>query len=291
MKKILGLMIITMIMISCQKKKPEFLGIDRVSINGLKEEKLLIDIDYSIYNPNNVSTELRQSSMAVFYKDTLVGNGYLYKEIKLPASDTITLPVRCEIELKTLSKYYPELIMQDTSVFSLKGDSKVDFFMSSFNIAIEDQIAINTKEIIHNEITKRLSGGKNFKLKEISFEKLPSFNETEIQLTIGVINSLPFDYELRSMHLTFYDDRMRSKLGSWSLSSPIEQPAETQTEIPVAAKVRNLNMLKQGVFAVLSSKKRKVNIVGTAEILIKGHSFRIPVEESMPINLSLLSGF
>ena len=84
---------------------------------------------------------------------------------------------------------------------------------------------------------------------------------------------------------------MRSKLGSWSLSSPIEQPAETQTEIPVAAKVRNLNMLKQGVFAVLSLKKSKVNIVGTAEILIRGHAFRIPVEESMPINLSLLSGF
>ncbi len=278
-------------MIACQKKKPEFLGIDKVLISGLKADTLLIDIDYGIYNPNSVSTKLRQSSMSVYYKDSLVGNGYLYKEVKLPGSDTVSLPVRCEIKLKTLSKYYPELISQDTTIFTLKGDGKVDFFMNSFTIAIDDQIAIDTKSIIRKEIDKRLGNGRNFKLKRISFEKLPSFNETEVKLMVEANNSLPFAYRLQKMHLNFYSDQMHSKLGSWSLSSPIEQLAETQTEIPVAAKMRNLSLLKQGAFAILSSKKSKINIVGTVEIVIKGHSFVIPVEESMPIDLSLVSGF
>ncbi|WP_340200842.1 LEA type 2 family protein [Ascidiimonas sp. W6] len=280
-----------LLLVSCQKKKPEFLGIDSVVISGLKVDTLLIDINYSIYNPNTVGTKLRQSGMKVYYKDTLVGNGYLYKEIKLPASDTVSLPVRCEIELATLSHYYPELISKDSSVFTLKGNGKVDFFMNSFNIAINDQITLNTQEIIRKEIHKRLSGGGNFKLKEISIQKVPSFNETEMNVTIAVNNTLPFEYTLEQMHLNFYGNGSNNKLGSWNLNTPVQQAAQTQTNIPVVAKMHNLSLLKQGVFAVLSAKKENMKVKGTAIITIKGHAFAIPIEESMPIDFSLLSGF
>jgi LEA14-like dessication related protein len=185
MKKFITILIAFILLISCHKKKPEFLGIDSVSISGLKEDSMLFDINYSIYNPNAVGTKLRQSAMSVYYKDTLVGNGYLYKETKLPASDTISLPVRCEIKLATLSHYYPEMILKDSSVFTLKANGKVDFFMNSFNVAINDKITLNTKEIILSEINKRLSGGGNLSLKEISIEKLPSLNETEMNLALG----------------------------------------------------------------------------------------------------------
>jgi LEA14-like dessication related protein len=291
MKKFITILIAFILLISCHKKKPEFLGIDSVSISGLKEDSMLFDINYSIYNPNAVGTKLRQSAMSVYYKDTLVGNGYLYKETKLPASDTISLPVRCEIKLATLSHYYPEMILKDSSVFTLKANGKVDFFMNSFNVAINDKITLNTKEIILSEINKRLSGGGNLSLKEISIEKLPSLNETEMNLALAVNNTFPFEYTLKHLQLYFYDVDGRNKIGSWLLDKPVKQAAQTQTKIAVAAKMQNLSVLKQGVLNLLSGKKQEIKIKGDATITIKGYAFTIPIEESIPMNLSLLSGF
>ena len=291
MKKYYIITIVLFLLVSCKKKNPEFLGIDSVAINGLKGDTLLVDLNYSIYNPNKVGTKLKQSGMKVYYKDSLVGNGYLYKETKLPASDTISLPVRCEIELATLSHFYPELLSKESSVFNLKGNGQVDFFMNSFTIAINDTILLNTKNIIQQEINKRLKGGGNFTLKEVAIRKLPSFNETTMNLKVAVKNTLPFEYTLEEMNLGFYSFNERDKLGSWNLHEPIVQEANNQTNISVEAKMRNLNLLKQGVLTLLSNKKQELKIKGTALIAINGYQFTIPIEDVVPMDLSLLSGF
>ena len=291
MKKYFITIIILLLLTSCKKKNPEFLGIDSVAISGLKEDTLLVDLNYRIYNPNTVGTKLKQSGMKLYYKDSLVGNGYLYKETKLPASDTISLPVRCEIELETLSHFYPELLSKEASEFNLKGNGRVNFFMNSFNIAINDKIILNTKDIIHQEISKRLKGNGNFQLKEIGIQKLPSFNETTMNLKVAVNNTLPFDYTLEEMQLGFYSFNNRDKLGSWNLHEPIIQAANNHTNISVEAKMRNLNLLKQGVLTLLSNKKQEISIKGTAVITINGYAFTIPIEDTVPMDLSLLSGF
>ena len=116
---------IVLLMLASCSKKPEFISIENISIIGSENDNLIVGMDYMVYNPNNVRTKLRQSSMEIYYKDSLVGNGFLNEEVILSANDTLKIPVTCKIDVKTLHTLYPEILATDSSKIDLKGNGRV----------------------------------------------------------------------------------------------------------------------------------------------------------------------
>ncbi|TAI47336.1 hypothetical protein [Flagellimonas allohymeniacidonis] len=284
MGRTLFILILFILMVSCSEK-PEFIAIDNVAIKGLKENNLIVDMDYVVYNPNNVKTNLRQSSMSLFYKDSLVGDGFLNEQVSLGANDTIKIPVTCEISLKKLNAYYTELLESDSTVFALKGNGKVSFLLNSFTIALEDKIHLNTKEIILEEINRNLDYGNNFKIRSIATDRLPSLKKTHLKLGMETLNKLPLDYTITQLDLQFYLDKKKGEVALWSLAQPFEQKVGGTSTLPIDVTLNNLDILKQVKFSWLTNQKVNFTIMGDAKIQIQDYAFNIPIKDTIEIGL------
>ncbi len=284
MKKILILLTLAGTLASCSEK-PEFVRVGNVSLVGLKDSLILVNMDYVVYNPNNVRTKLRQSGMQIFYKDALVGHGFLDRQIALAANDTIEVPVRCEIVLDKLNTYYPELLASDSTVFHIKGNGRISFLLNSFTIDMDDEIQLNTKKIIHEEIKKNLGYKDNFKIRSISSDKLPSLSETSLKLQVEARNNLPLDYEISQMKLRFFLDQRKGAVAEWELAEPVKQKANGFSNIPVDVTLSNFDILKQIKFSWLTNKKVNFNILGEVAVKVQEYEFNIPVQDSLTLAL------
>ena len=284
MKKIICVFILAILAASCSQK-PEFVRIGNVAVSGLKDSLLLVRMDYVVFNPNDVKTKLKQSSMDIYYRDSLVGQGFLDKQISLAANDTVKVPVRCEITLERLHQYYPELLESEASIFKVKGDSKVSFLLNSFTIDMDDEIQLNTKEIIFNEIRKNISQTNNFKIRSIEANKLPSFSKTELKLQVLAKNNLPLEYTIEKMELQFYMDKGDKAVAEWILAQPLFQKALETVNIPINASLSNMGILKNAKFSWLTQKKINFSILGNAEIKIKGYQFSVPIKDTLSVTM------
>ncbi|MEA1787269.1 hypothetical protein U1E44_14300 [Arenibacter sp. GZD96] len=280
--KAMTLCAVLIILISCSKR-PEFVEVDNIVILASDSETLTVGMDYIVYNSNNVRTKLRQSSMEIYYKDSLVGHGFLNEEVALSANDTIGIPVSCKINLKRLSIFYPELLASDSSTFDLKGKGTVGFMLNSFNIVLDDQIHLNTKKTILDQIEKNLNNGKNFKLRAISSNKLPSLTKTQLKLQMEAINQMPIAYQIDSLELDFYLDRDNGSVAHWSLEKPYNQSPMGSQIIPLEVTLNNLDMLKQMKFSWLADQKVDFFILGQAQVLIEGYRFKMPINDLLEI--------
>jgi len=284
MKKIVCLLVMVFLAISCSQK-PEFVRVANVAVLGLKDSLLLVGMDYVVYNPNDVKTKLKQSSMNIVYKDSLVGQGFLDKQLSLAPNDTVKVPVRCEIAMEKLHKYYPELLESEAAVFKVKGNSKVSFLLNSFTIDMDDEIQLNTKKIIRNEIKKNISRANNFKIRSIAATKLPTFSKTELNLQVLARNNLPLAYTIEQMELKFFMDRSDAPVAEWTLAEPLVQKALATANIPINASLSNLGILKNAKLSWLTQKKVNFNILGSAAIKINGYQFKVPIKDTLNITI------
>lgn len=284
MKKIALVFGAFLLFTSCSKK-PQFIAIEHVTIKGLTDNALVVGMDYVVYNPNNVKTKLRQSSMEIFYKDSLVGKGFLNEQMSLAAKDTIRIPVTCEIELKSLNAFYSELLASDSTEFTLKGNGKVSFLLNSFTIALDDKIHLNTKKAILEEISKNLDYGNNFKIRSISSNRLPSLSKTHLKLGVETLNKLPIAYTINAMNLEFYLDENKGQVAAWAMDEPFHQEALKSTTIPIDVTLNNFDILKQVKFSWLTDQKANFTILGEAQIKIQDYEFNVPIKDHVEIGL------
>tara|TARA_R110002073_G_scaffold279026_1_gene443143 strand:- start:430292 stop:431179 length:888 start_codon:yes stop_codon:yes gene_type:complete len=290
LKHIILVVWLLLLLVSCSKQ-PQFIKIDNVNIEGLKDSLMHVSMDYVIYNPNNVKTKLKQSGMAIYYHDTLVGTGTLNKEINLPSNDTIKVPVACEIRLDKLSKFYPEMLQSDATAFSIRGENKIGFLMNSFTIDVEETIYLDTKSIIRKEINKNLNTEGNFKLKKVVVNALPTLDKTRFKLEIEAQNNLPFDYEIHEMKLQFFlDDAAKEPVAQWKQEAPILQQKYQPTTIPIEVVVANLNLLKNTKLTMLFKQEIDFIVIGNLQVKIQEYTFNVPVNDQMKLNLKTFLG-
>ncbi|HUH46144.1 MAG TPA: hypothetical protein VLZ54_03245 [Arenibacter sp.] len=284
MKKMGQILIWGLLAVSCSQK-PEFIRVDNVVVAGLKDSLLLISMDYVVYNPNNVRSNLKQSSMGIFYRDSAVGQGFLDKQISLAANDTVIVPVRCEIVLEKMHRYYPELLRSESSIFKIKGNSRVSFLLNSFTIAMDDEIRLNTKEIIRNEIKKNISSPNNFRIRSIGADRLPSFTRTALNLQVSAKNNLPLDYTIERMELQFFMEDGKEAMAQWTLAQPIFQKSMETVNIPIHASLSNMGILQNARFSWLTQGKINFNISGNAGIKINAFQFNVPIQDTISISM------
>ena len=291
MKKLVAIVFLFVVLTSCKGEKPEFVRIDNVQIEGLRDSLLLVKMDYVIFNPNKVKTKLTASGMSLYYKETMVGKGYLDKQIALSSKDTINVPVRCEVSVDKISQFYPQLINSDSTAFQVKGSSDIQFLLKSFTIAANDIIYLNTKKIIRDEINKNIGNADNFKVKNVSVHELPSLNETTLKMEVVAKNNLPFDYKIKDMNLQFFLEEDESAVAGWKLNNGVDQKALSTASIPIDVTINNFGIFKQARLSWLTSGKATFRMVGEAAIVIEKYTFNVPINDKMSIDLKAFSGF
>lgn len=267
-------------------KKPNFIRIDNISINGIKDSIMQIGMDYVVYNPNDVKTKLEESGMSLYYKDSLVGKGHLNKEIPLKANDTIKVPVVCNIQLDKLSQFYPEMLNSNATPFKIKGENKVGLLFNSFTIDVDETIHLDTKGIIEKEVNKNLRQQDNFKIKTVVINSLPGLKKNRFQIIIETTNNLPFDYEINKLQLDFYmNNRTNESVATWNQNEVIYQKSYQKTNIPIEVEVDNFNMLKNMNVSMFFKSKIDLIIAGQVEIKIQDYIFNVPINDTMKVDV------
>jgi len=287
-----GLVLWLVLLLASCSKQPQFIKIDNIRIDGLKDSLMHVRMDYVIYNPNNVKTKLKQSGIAIYYRNTLVGTGYLNKQISLPSNDTIKVPVACEIKLDMLSEFYPEMLRSEATAFNIRGENKIGFLMNSFTIDVDETVYLDTKSIIEKEINKNLNTEGNFKLKKVLLNALPTLDKTRFKLEIEAQNNLPFDYEIRDMKLQFFlDDAAKEPVAQWEQETPILQQKHRATTIPIEVLVANFSLLKHTKLTMFFKQDIDFIVIGNLQVKIQEYTFNVPVNDKMKINLKKFLGF
>ena len=288
--KVWIVIVFLLLLVSCSKK-PEYIKIDNIAIKGVTDSLMLVSMDYVVYNPNDMKTKLKQSGISIYYKDTLVGNGELNNQISLKPNDTVSIPVRCEVRLDKLSRFYPDLLHSDSAAFTIKGENKVRFMLNSIIVGINETIYLNTKEIIRKEIDKNLGDTDNFRIKSIAVHSIPTFDKTRFNMVIEAKNNLPFDYEISQINLQFIiDGKGKEPAAYWAQEAKMFQKAYHTTNIPIEVVIDNVNTIKNTKIQSLLNAEIDFIVAGEIQIEIKGYTFIIPVNDQKKIDIKKFIG-
>lgn len=282
----------TLIMLISCSKKPKFIKIDNIVVKGIKDSLMEVNMDYVVYNPNNVKTKLKESVISLYYKDNLVGKGELSNNINLKSKDTIKIPVLCNIKLHKLSLFYPEMLNSDSTAFQIKGENKIGFLLNSFKTNVNEKIYINTKKIIREEINKNLGNTDNFKIKSIEINALPSFKKTTFKIIVETKNNLSFDYKIEHMKLEFFlDNKAKKSIANWSMDKIISLKAFETNNMPLDVTIDNHSMMKFTNISMLFKQKIDFIVKGQVQIKIQDYIFNVPVNDKMKIDIKKFVGF
>ena len=167
---------------SCAKK-PKFVAIENVEIQGVTDTLLMLRLDYIIYNPNRSKTELKDSEMLIYYKDTLVGKGWLENSTQLSPRDTLRIPVHFEVNIPKLAKYYPELLRYEKAKFNIKGKSK-----PIANWKLDELIVMNSmelQELTADVTTNNFNLMSGLNLKWLFLRKVDFIMEGQMEIEMG----------------------------------------------------------------------------------------------------------
>jgi LEA14-like dessication related protein len=272
-------------------QKPVFINIASVRVSSLKDSVLQTIINFRIYNPNGISSTITASKIKTRYKNKVVGYSELDRPMNLPAKDTIIIPMVSHINLWSLAGVFPELLATDSVAFRIEGDNEVRAFGIKWNVAVNENIKLNVKQAVIEQVNKTFQNDSNFKIKKIRLSMASGLRKTLLRMVAEVKNSFPFDYSLQRLNLDVYRKGGTTAIANWKLTDTIVQKANTIAEIPIAIAIDNFNMLSQAKLSDFLHPGIEVVLKGEAIISIQGRIFNIPVEETKSISFKPLSGF
>ena len=286
---IASLLFLSMTLCSCFKK-PVFIKVDSVKIGTVKDSILEANIDFKVYNPNGMGATINSSKINTYYKGKLVGVSTLNKDIHLPSKDTVDIPMVSKINLWTLAKVFPELLQNETATFTITGNNKVKSLGGAWDVPLKDNITINVREILIEQLDNAFKSDSNFRIKGLKLTKMPGLNKSMFQMSIEVKNGFSFDYQLNELNLDIYRKNETISIANWKLTDRVKLKAGTRTAIPLKVEVENLRLLSQARITDILNPKPIFVLKGDAEVYMQGRTFHIPIEETRQVSLNPLSG-
>jgi LEA14-like dessication related protein len=284
-----SLLILSMLLCSCLKK-PVFIKVDFVRIGAVKDSILEANIDFKVYNPNGMGATINSSKINTYYKGKLVGVSTLNKEIHLPSKDTVVIPMVSKINLWTLAKVFPELLQNETATFTITGNNKVKSLGVSWDVPIKDNITINVKEILIEQMDNAFKSDSNFRIKGLKLTKMPGLNKSMFQMSVELKNGFSFSYQLNELNLNIYRKNESLSIANWKLTDTVKLRAGAKSTIPLKVEVENLRLLSQARITDILNPRPVFVLKGDAEVYMQGRTFHIPIEETRQVSLNPLSG-
>lgn len=283
--------VVAMVVLSCLSgcvKQPEFIDVQNIRVVGLRDSTVSVSLVYTAYNQNRISTRLVESQVDLYYDGKLVGTGSLDSVISLPKSDTIHVPMTCQINLKSLGKYFPTILKQETSQFSFRGYGKAKAWFGAASMKFNDQVSIDVRSTVRKEINRLVSDRDNFNIKKFDFH-LGSGGGANAKVLVEWKNTLPFAYQIvqQKFDVGF---KGNSKSASTYESDTLMQVNEGQRfTIPLQINFNNLDQLIGSGISFLFSGKVDMWIDGNVTLRVADETFELPVNANKSIRIGSLT--
>jgi len=141
MKNIVLLLVITLSVIACkQYEEIQFLGLQDVKVNGIKEGKLLINTNATFNNPNSFKGKLKSADIYVFYKGDTLARVTNVKKLSVAPNSKFNVPLSLEVSMSKLQKgllsNLASLFKKKSVELEFKGNIKVASFGFSQTIPV-----------------------------------------------------------------------------------------------------------------------------------------------------------
>lgn len=280
---VLGVILLLLGIKSCTKK-PQFIAIENVNIKQVKDTVLLLTMDYKAFNPNKIKVQLTKSELIVFFNKVIVGKAISLNEVDLHPNDTILVPIECQMNLKSVSKYFPQMLQNKEQQFEISGFGNVKTFLGETKVKLNDVVSLNTKNLVTAEVKKILNAKNNFKIEEIRLSEI-SLGNVKTEVLVLWKNPLPFNFKIISQDLTVQLGGNR-KNGRIQSDTKVDVKSNEEVLLPISVKINHdPNLFVQSTFSVFFNQSIKIEIDGILKIDVKGFIFSLPVKTSKRLSI------
>ena len=116
----------SLIFAGCAKPKAlQYLDIANLDIGTKNFVKPVISADLRFYNPNNYSLKMKRAEMDVMVNNQFVGHSLLDSTIDIPKLDTFSIPVKLDVDLKSVISKSLGVLLNNEVDLALKGTAKI----------------------------------------------------------------------------------------------------------------------------------------------------------------------
>ena len=274
---LLSFFIITLL-VSCYKE-PEMLKIDKVNIKKVVGDTMYLNVDANIYNPNSFTIKAKNIKLKFTVQDVLAGKGKIKSSFSIKPKTTEQINLSTKLLLPALSKKLPRILEKDS--FPVKVFVEADVTSLKIPLSTHTIQYFKSKEMINSFMS-----GKDFNNK-ISIEKIEfvgsTLGTTDIKFDMLFVNTLPFDYKVKSIKSKIYNNENKDELmGTSVMTKAVEIKKNEKKIISFQAKINNIRSIK-GLFSNILDKKTDVFLHSDVLIYINKYSFNIPFETTFEI--------
>lgn len=107
-------------------KMPEFLSIEKVSVNSISLSHSVISVQLKYFNPNNVSLVLKETNLDVYINNSFVGHSAQPMNLNIPNRASFTVPLQVDVDNKNLLKNALVTIFQKKALIKVVGTVKLN---------------------------------------------------------------------------------------------------------------------------------------------------------------------
>ena len=107
-------------------KMPEFLSIEKVSVNSISLSHSAISVQLKYFNPNNVSLVLKETNLDVYINNSFVGHSAQLMNLSVPNKASFAVPLQVDIDNKNLLKNAVVTIFQKDALIKVVGTVKLN---------------------------------------------------------------------------------------------------------------------------------------------------------------------
>lgn len=264
-------------------KKPTLIKVNSVTVKAVTDSLIYLDFNYDIRNPNQFKYSIKNSSANIYYKDSLIGNASMKDKISLPPQDTVSINMNCRIELIKISPFFADFIQSDQLDLRAKGNSKTGPF-SWITVGFDEVFTMNTNEIVQQEIKKYFLRNR-MHIYSLKIDKIPGFQQSNFQLSIGLDNDLPIKISIQSLDLDLYLNEHEPPFGKSKLNKTVEVQPNVPINLPLDLELHQMTLVSQFDPKWLFNPKVNVLVKGEALLKIGEYKFTVPVKELRKIDL------
>jgi len=102
-------------------KEPDFIRAQKFGIRSLGLKTSSVSMELIYFNPNPFGLKLKNADLEVFLDNRVLGHSFVDTLIDIPAKDSFALPVKLDVDMKTLFPNAWAILSQKEVELSLKG--------------------------------------------------------------------------------------------------------------------------------------------------------------------------
>jgi len=268
---------------SCNVAQPVFISYDNLRVNELNDTVLQFSMDTYAYNPTRLNYQLTDLIFDINYDQKPIGNGKLVSLQHVKAKDTVLLPLRGYLNLKTLQKKHKQILAQDTVDFYFIGKAFAVHPLKKLAKSFEIRIPYDIKKFVSANMLSKDLVFSQIEIKKINpFKNINPF-KSNFSINVKIYNKQPFDFEIKKMEISLKSQHTDKVVLEGVLDTIINAPSMETIEIPLDIATNNLNLLRNLGSFFLGENSTKYIGIGSITIRIKEYDFQIPFLQEFDI--------